>query len=319
MPPKTATTSTKVTATTKATTTKGTPKKSSRKEDFKACIRKNPEFEKYLFSQSYGSQSERPISATTQSLSTFIKEKESSRGRGIVDNMPENSLKVLSVQEALGNHSIILVKSNELPQGWAIFEPNSKKHLPFKIVNSEGKDVTNNYLDVSGKININYGSETENPGYCGMYGITFMTYFRNRERLMSIIKEITGDKNPNWIKIWQNILSYFAKKTGKSKSPEGLNFAAEVQSNIRQHGQTSTQHKKLENVICEMIKNLIIDNNLAFVKPKTIISSSVSLRRSNRSINLARINGISKRNKRSISNKPLKFLTAIREESTSIS
>ena len=75
MPPKTATTLTKATA-----TTKKTPKKSSRKEDFKACIRKNPEFEKYLFSQSYGSQSERPISATTQSLSTFIKEKESSRG-----------------------------------------------------------------------------------------------------------------------------------------------------------------------------------------------------------------------------------------------
>ena len=205
-----------------------TATKQTRIEDFKACIRKNPEFEKYLYSQSSGSQLERPIPASTQSLSTFIKEKESNRGRGIVDNMPENSLKVLSVQETFGNHSIILVKSNELPYGWAIFEPNSKKYLPFKIVNSGGKDVTNNYLDVSGKININYGSEAENPGYCGMYGITFMTYFRNREKLMNIIKEVTGEKNPDWIKIWQNILNYFAKKTGESQFPEGLNFAAEV-------------------------------------------------------------------------------------------
>ena len=109
--------------------------------------------------------------------------------------MQDNEIRRLKIIETNGNHSNILVKNKFLPTGWSIFEPNSIKHKTFTIEDDEKKDITEQYFTVSPSDTINYPTkESPNPGYCGMFGIIFMVYFRMHK------------DDPNWVENWAKIL-----------------------------------------------------------------------------------------------------------------
>ena len=81
-----------------------------------------------------------------------------------------------------------------LPHKWAIFNANGyldyydkrnnleDSNLPFRIVDysqdrRKGIDVTWKHIDATGAKSLNYGSDSYNPGYCGIFGIIFMSFF----------------------------------------------------------------------------------------------------------------------------------------------
>ena len=103
-------------------------------KNFKKCIKKIPEFEKYL---SKNNEHIISIPETNQIfLSYFTKDINNEKSRnGLVDNMEDNEIRVLALQSSKGfltNHSVILIKNQYLENSeWSIFDSNSPKNFPF--------------------------------------------------------------------------------------------------------------------------------------------------------------------------------------------
>jgi hypothetical protein len=206
--------------------------KAEQEEHFKKCDMKNPQVEVML-----SSGVENIIThGTTYTLERFSR---------IPNKMKENELHRLKINEKNGNHSNILVKNKYIPGGWSIFEPNSINHKTFTIVNDEGKDITENYFTVSPEDTINPAptkKDAHNPGYCGMFGIIFMVYFRMHK------------DDPKWFKNWTQFI-----KSGLVN----LKLAANVQKII-----STNNISKVE----EEIKKLL--NEHLILKPSASPSAS---------------------------------------------
>lgn len=193
------------------------PPPSSRVKQFAKCIRKNPEFESYLTGNCEtplyaGPDAEIPVKTLNR----------------LFANKP--CLCVVKVSERNGNHSIILVKDSKLKAEWSLFDPNGSDDFAFGIVNDDHtKFVTKRYTEVSHTKPVNKGTNTVNPGYCGIFGIIFMVYYRYHK-----------NDAKSWLKQWKSFLNLILKDgtntykaQGKVRvAPIGLDIASSVQNVI---------------------------------------------------------------------------------------
>jgi hypothetical protein len=252
---------------------------------FQKSTRKNQEFERYLCD----GQEAAILDATTSKyipLSYFVtphtasattaasappRRSSSRNAHGIADKMPYESFRLINVQQR-GNHahSLVLFKSRAIttnPEQIAIFECNGKytqseirvihTSYPSKEEEEDSNepgtvyDVSEYYFSpVSPKICLNYGNDTYNPGYCGMFGIIAMAFHRHWRK-----------KAPeSWIKEWTQLLKYMRQDIPdepESHGCQGISLAAKVQEIIAAHPSTQTAHQNAEKEIIREIKNAL--------------------------------------------------------------
>tara|TARA_Y100000741_G_scaffold168489_1_gene127617 strand:- start:1593 stop:2384 length:792 start_codon:yes stop_codon:yes gene_type:complete len=205
----------------------------SRLSIWKTCNRKNPELEKFLA----GGISEKNIIR-----GKMYTEKEFSKILSITT--PTN---ILPLKVYPDPHSVILVKNKFLEKEIAIFDANGYvnmygqvdiDNMPFYIGT---EDITEELFDqVSPEKPLNRGEDSVNPGYCSIFGIIFMVYFRNTSH-------ING-----WNLSWVNFVNITREPFEKNKYSDSiaLQMAADVQLIIK----NNTNYSTMENEILDKIK-----------------------------------------------------------------
>lgn len=222
-----------------------------RVENFKKCIKKLPDFEKFL-----SKNNEHIISIPRTNeiyLSYFTRGNNNEKSRaGLVDNMNNNEIRVLALQSSIGsisNHSVILIKNKYLENNdWSIFDSNSPKNFPFDIITKNSKKKFSKiakykFMEISPKKSINFGSELKNPGFCGIFGIIFMIFFNK------------NCNNLNWVSDWKKILKFL------EKNENGIELAAEVQKIISDNSGHYKIEKLINNLLLKKFNNILISKN----------------------------------------------------------
>ena len=85
-------------------------------------------------------------------------------------------------------------------------------------------DVTQDYLEVTGGRSLNYGSEVNNPGYCGTISLIFMIFF------------IKNKDDPQWHNKWYEVGKKLSTQISYSQGTYANNLASQIQeylSNVR--------------------------------------------------------------------------------------
>ena len=180
--------------------------------------------------------------------------------RGLADKMPYESFRLINLQQR-GNHahSLVLFKSRAIttnPEQIAIFECNGKyTQSEIRVIHTDPTDETGTAYDVtehyfspiSPKVCLNYGNDTYNPGYCGMFGIIAMAFHRHWRK-----------KAPeSWIGEWTQLLKYMRQDIPdepESHGCQGISLAARVQEIIAAHPSTQTAHQNAEKEIYALLK-----------------------------------------------------------------
>jgi hypothetical protein len=170
--------------------------------------------------------------------------------------MPFESFRIINVQHRGGNaHSLILIKSHAIksnPHHISIFDPNGRnKFCGIRILDDHDhrdktqpmKVVTKDYTTVSPEFNINYGSSTHNPGYCGIYGIICVVAFRH-------YRSKTGTL---WLAKWTKLLMRMSQRIDSNIGSLGVQIAAQVQEIIA----TTPSHKCAEREIAAAIRTCL--------------------------------------------------------------
>lgn len=196
----------------------------------------------------------------TLPLSYFVSKRATVRSKGKADGMPFESFRIINMQHPGGNaHSLILIKSHAIksnPHHIAIFEPNGRnKYCGFRILDDHHyldktkpmKNVTKAYNIISPKFNINYGSNTHNPGYCGIYGIICVVAFRH-------YRSSTGAV---WLAKWKKLLTHMSKSIDINVGSFGVQLAARVQEIIATNASHSCAEREIAAAIqaCLAIKS----------------------------------------------------------------
>ena len=179
----------------------------------------------------------------TLPLSYFISK--GCRAKGKADAMPYESFRIINIQHRGGNaHSLVLIKSRAIrsnPHHLSIFESNGRNRFcgirilddHTKIINKTKtgsksktqttlKNVTKAYTSISPEYNINYGTNTYNPGYCGIFGIICVVAFR-------CYRSKTGTA---WLAKWTKLLMYMSHCIDRNTGCIGVELAARVQEII---------------------------------------------------------------------------------------
>jgi hypothetical protein len=206
----------------------------SRAELFRKSSNRNYEFERYLISSE---PQQSPIINLDSThayviilpLSYFVSTR-GIRSKGKADSMPYESFRIVNVQHRGGNaHSLVLIKSRAIttnPYNIAIFESNGRNGFcGIRIVDDHGSkpvNVTKAYTTISPEYNINYGSDTHNPGYCGIYSIICMVAFRH-------YRSKTGAL---WLAKWTKLLVHMSRCIDRNAGCLGVELAARVQEII---------------------------------------------------------------------------------------
>jgi len=233
------------------------------------------------------------------------------RTHGIADKMPFESFRLINVQQRGDHaHSLVLFKSRAIttnPEQIAIFECNGQlQQSEIRVIHTSPPpkeytdntdsdsdepgtvyDVTQLYFSpISPKVCLNYGNDKYNPGYCGMFGIIAMVFFRELcppttpgglrppTTLATLDKGAgagagagaggaarPGDaKGTRWIKKWTQVLKYMRQEI--PDEPEchgcmGTNLAAQVQEIIAAHPSTATAHQQAETEITRILKQVL--------------------------------------------------------------
>ncbi len=239
------------------------PKKMTfRSELFKKSAGKTFEFERYLVASEPNSTDFITLDSTrsylvTLPLSYFVSKRTTIRQKGKADGMPFESFRIINMQHPGSHaHSLILIKSHAIksnPHHIAIFEPNGRnKHCGFRILDDHHhrdktnpmKNITKDYNVISPKFNINYGSNTHNPGYCGIYGIVCVVAFRH-------YRSSTGAL---WLSKWKKLLAYMSQCIDFNIGSFGVQLAAQVQEIIA----ANACHSSAEREIAELIHSCTI-------------------------------------------------------------
>jgi hypothetical protein len=242
---------------------------------------------------------------------------------GLADHMPFESFRLINLQQR-GNHahSLVLFKSRAIttnPEQIAIFECNGQlQQSEIRVIHtspppkeytddsdsdsdsSEAEDESGTVYDVtqlyfspiSPKVCLNYGNDKYNPGYCGMFGMMAMVFFRGGfrrgfrppttvatldrpgglrpettpggvrpETTVAPLDKGAGDaKGTRWIKKWTLLLKYMRQEI--PDEPEchgcmGTNLAAQVQEIIAAHPSTATGHQQAEAEIIRILKQVL--------------------------------------------------------------
>jgi hypothetical protein len=212
---------------------------------------KNVEFERYLTSSEPASMkfNDIVIDSTrgyviTLPLSYFISK--GCRAKGKADAMPYESFRIINIQHRGGNaHSLVLIKSRAIrsnPHHLAIFESNGRNRFcGIRILDDHAatpqtkikskiksktqttlKNVTKAYTSISPEYNINYGTNTYNPGYCGIFGIICVVAFR-------CYRSKTGTM---WLAKWTKLLTCMSQCIDRNTGCMGVELAARVQEII---------------------------------------------------------------------------------------
>ena len=281
----------------------------SRTAIFQKSTRKNQEFERFLSN----GQEAALLDATTSkyiplsyfvtpadaSASTVASTRRSSRhSHGLADKMPYESFRLINLQQRGSHaHSLVLFKSRAIttnPEQIAIFECNGQYvQSEIRVIHTSHPDadatdatddpgvvydVTQNYFSpISPKVCMNYGNDTYNPGYCGIFGIIAMVFFRGGMRPPTtpapLYKPVGGSPPPNdgigcgsevegqrWIRKWKKLLDYMRQDIPDEPASHGCmgtNLAARVQEIIAAHPSTTTGHQQAEEEILREIKPLL--------------------------------------------------------------
>ena len=227
---------------------------------------------------------------------------------GLADHMPFESFRLINLQQR-GNHahSLVLFKSRAIttnPEQIAIFECNGQlQQSEIRVIHTSPPpkeymddsdssdndssdndsdaedepgtvyDVTQLYFSpISPKVCLNYGNDKYNPGYCGIFGIIAMVFFKGGlrrglrpETTLGVGEEArvarpADAKGTRWIKKWTQLLKYMRQEI--PDEPEchgcmGTNLAARVQEIIAAHPSTATGHQEAEEEIIYEIKQAI--------------------------------------------------------------
>lgn len=247
----------------------------TRAEIFKRNIRKNHDFETYLT----GGQAVAVLNATSSNLiplTYFVtpsvplatpdvlsaEPRSKRKGGGLADKMEFETFRLINLQERGSHaHSLVLFKSHAIttnPEQISIFECNGKgKQSEIRIMQTNPKDgsahdITQTYFSpVSPTYCINYGSTSYNPGYCGLFGIIAMVFFRH------CMKTSTPEE---WISKWQLFLKYMSQRIlGEPPSHGGFGtlFASRVQEIIDVQPNSQKGFKAAEKQIIDEIEEAL--------------------------------------------------------------
>jgi hypothetical protein len=248
---------------------------------FQKSTRKNQEFERFLCNGQEAAVLDAttskyiplsyfvtPHTTATSSEASAVGGRTSSRhAHGLADKMPFESFRLINLQQR-GNHahSLVLFKSRAIttnPEQIAIFECNGQYvqseirviHTYHPDADADDEpgtvyDVTENYFSpISPKVCMNYGNDRYNPGYCGIFGMIAMTFFRQ-----------WGSEPSTWVKKWTQLLKYMRQDI--PDEPEchgcmGIDLAARVQEIIASHPSTATGHQNAEKEINALLKQAL--------------------------------------------------------------
>lgn len=190
-------------------------------------------------------------------LSYFISK--GRRAKGKADAMPYESFRIINMQHRGGNaHSLVVIKSRAIktnPHNIAIFESNGRnKFCGIRILDDlhgtkPVKTVTRAYTSISPEYNINYGTNTYNPGYCGIYSIICVVAFR-------CYRNKTGAV---WLAKWTKLLIYMSQCIDRNSGCMGVELAARVQEIIA----TNAVHSSAEKEIAALIRACLANKRVA--------------------------------------------------------
>ena len=252
---------------------------------FQKSTRKNQEFERFLCN----GQEAAVLDATTSKyipLTYFVTPHHNtttsavgghpSRSYGLADKMPFESFRLINLQQRGSHaHSLVLFKSRAIttnPEQIAIFECNGQYvqseirvihtyHPDADAADEPGTvyDVTKNYFSpISPKVCMNYGNDRYNPGYCGIFGMIAMVFFRGG--MERGVRPPTADTTTHQLKKWTQLLKYMRQDIPdepESHGCMGTNLAARVQEIIASHPSTATGHQQAEEEILQEIKRAL--------------------------------------------------------------
>jgi hypothetical protein len=205
-----------------------------------------------------------PKSAAAATAATAERRRSSTRNaHGLADKMPYESFCRINLQQRGSHaHSLVIFKSRAIttnPEHIAIFECNGQyTQSEIRVIHTDptdetgtAYDVTQNYFSpISPKVCMNYGNDTYNPGYCGIFGIIAMTFHRH-----------WNTKHPeSWITEWTQLLKYMRQpipNEPESHGCQGIALAARVQEIIAAHSSTQTAHQNAEKEIIREIKQAL--------------------------------------------------------------
>ena len=229
---------------------------------FRKSASRNHEFERYLTSSDPQQNQIINLDSThayviTLPLSYFVSIR-GIRSKGKADAMPYESFRIINVQHRGGNaHSLVLIKSRAIttnPHNIAIFESNGRSGFcGIRIVVETAKtvkNVTRAYTSISPEFNINYGTNTYNPGYCGIFSIICIVALRHYRSKTGVL----------WLAKWTKLLLYMSRCIDRNAGCLGVELAAQVQEIIA----TNTSGSCAENEIAAAIR--------ACLSPKTTSS-----------------------------------------------
>ena len=244
---------------------------------FQKSTRKNEEFERFLCDGQEAAILDAtrskyiPLSyfvtphataAVTAAATTAAPRRSSTRNaHGLADKMPYESFRLINLQQR-GNHahSLVIFKSRAIttnPEQIAIFECNGQyTQSEIRVIHTDPTDETGTAYDVtkqyfspiSPKICLNYGNDTYNPGYCGIFGIIAMVFFRHWGHKADLL---------SWVNKWTQLLKYMRQEIPdepESHGCQGISLAARVQEIIAAHPSTATGHQNAEMEIIRILK-----------------------------------------------------------------
>ena len=279
---------------------------------FQKSTRKNQEFERFLCNSQDStvlnattskyiplSYFVTPATATATDTPTATRRSSTRHAHGIADKMPFETFKLINLQQRGSHaHSLVLFKSRAIttnPEQIAIFECNGQyTQSEIRVIHTDPNDetgtaydVTENYFSpVSPKVCLNYGNDTYNPGYCGIFGMIAMVFFRgvapgvappngatatlrshrSAKAEQNTFYEPVGGEDPptaegeRWIRKWTLLLKYMRQNIPDEPASHGClgtSLAARVQEIIAAHPSTSTGHQQAEEEILTEIKRII--------------------------------------------------------------
>ena len=280
----------------------------SRTAIFQKSTRKNQEFERFLSNGQEAALLDAttskyiPLSyfvtpadastsaSTSEPVASTTTRRSSRNSHGLADKMPYESFRLINLQQRGSHaHSLVLFKSRAIttnPEQIAIFECNGQyTQSEIRVIHTYHPDadaddepgtvydVTQNYFSpISPKVCMNYGNDTYNPGYCGIFGIIAMVFYRGgsapQRRGATLYKPVGGETtttttesesteaSENWIQNWKQLLKYMRQDIPdepESHGCMGANLAARVQEIIASHPSTITGHQNVEQEILREI------------------------------------------------------------------
>jgi hypothetical protein len=231
-----------------------------RKQTFKKSTRQNHEFEKFILEDKaqfiLDATRSRRVPLTYFTENSPPSATRNRRQHGKAEIMNDESYQIISLQKPGGHaHSLVIIKSKAITSNASnigIFEPNGQcTQREFDIINTtsqseESNDVTQQYLSISPKICINYGNDTYNPGYCGIFGMILIIAFRYYK-----------GETTKWLKKWKQLLEYMRQEIPdepESHGCLGVTLAAKVQEIIA--AATPASPAAFQNAEKEIIKEI---------------------------------------------------------------